>query len=163
MLSVFPSTPRLQGYTFSLWAYLAAWYAISINILLGTAGVFWVDVLASSPRFVGTCTWAVSAPKSRDSLRLRRRFLPLPKKIARSFEAPRCAIPSAKKIASEPRFLLRIKWVKMVLAAEFLAIPSSAATIASERRCAILVHSGGHCRWQAKKTPTKFGNASKPC
>ena len=32
-----------------------------------------------------------------------------PKKIARSFEAPRCAISSAKKIASEPRFLLRIK------------------------------------------------------
>ena len=50
---------------------------------------------------------------------------------------------SAKKIliASEPRFLLRQKWVKMVLAAEFLAIPSSAVKIASEQRCAILVHS----------------------
>ena len=34
----------------------------------------------------------LSAPKSRDSLRLRRR------------QAPRCAISSAKKIASEPRF-----------------------------------------------------------
>ena len=64
-----------------------------------------------------------------------------PQKIARFFEAPRCAISSAKKIASEPRFLLRIKWVKMALAAEFLAIPSSAVKIASERRCAILVHS----------------------
>ena len=58
------------------------------------------------------------------------------------FEAPRCAISSAKKIASEPRFLLRRKWVKTVLAAEFPAIPSSAVKIASELRCAILVHSG---------------------
>ena len=48
-----------------------------------------------------------------------------PRKIARCFEAPWCVISSAK-IASEPRFLLRRKWVKMVLAAEFLAIPSSA-------------------------------------
>ena len=83
----------------------------------------------------------LSAPKSRDSLRLRRRFLPPPPKIARSFGTPRCAISSAKKIASEPRFLLRSKWVKLVLAAEFPAIPSSADKIASERRCAILVHS----------------------
>ena len=30
-----------------------------------------------------------------------------PGKIARLFEAPRCAISSAKKIASEPRFFLR--------------------------------------------------------
>ena len=65
-----------------------------------------------------------------------------PLKIARFFEASRCAISSAKKIASELRFLLRIKWVKVVLAAEFPAIPSLAAKIASERRCAILVHSG---------------------
>ena len=64
-----------------------------------------------------------------------------PQKIARVFEAPRCAISSAKKMASEPRFLLPRKWVKMVLAAEFLVIPSSAVKIASERRCAILVHS----------------------
>ena len=41
----------------------------------------------------------------------------------RVLEAPTCAISSAKKIASEPRFLQRIKWVKMVLAAEFPAIP----------------------------------------
>ena len=68
-----------------------------------------------------------------------------PQKIARFFEAPRCAISSAKKVASEPRFLLRIKWVKMALAAEFLAMPSSAAKIASERRCAILVHSARGC------------------
>ena len=64
-----------------------------------------------------------------------------PGKIARLFEAPRCAISSAKKVASEPRFFLRSKRAKMILAAEFLAIPSSAVKIASERRCAILVHS----------------------
>ena len=68
-----------------------------------------------------------------------------PPKIARFFEAPRCAISSAKKIASEPRFLLRRKWVKMVLAGDFpqaaIYIPSSAIKIASELRCAILVHS----------------------
>ena len=65
-----------------------------------------------------------------------------PRKIARLFDAPRCAISSAKKIASEPRFFLRRKRVKMVLAAEFPAIPSSAVKIASEWRYAILVHSG---------------------
>ena len=65
-----------------------------------------------------------------------------PQRIARFFGAPRCAISSAKKIASEPRFLLRRKWVKMVLAAEFPAIRLSAVKITSERRCAILVHSG---------------------
>ena len=85
----------------------------------------------------------LSAPKSRDSLRLRRRFLPLPQK-SRDFLRPQDAISSAKKIASEQRFLLRRKWVKMVLAAEFPAIPSSAVKIASERRCAILVHSALH-------------------
>ena len=63
-------------------------------------------------------------------------------KIARLFEAPRCAISSAKKIASEPRLFLRCKLVKMILAAEFPAITSSAIKIASERRCASLVHSG---------------------
>ena len=67
-----------------------------------------------------------------------------PQEIARFLEAPRCAIASAKKIASEPRFLLRRKWVKMVLAAEFPAIPSSAVKIASEQRCAILAHSAPH-------------------
>ena len=41
---------------------------------------------------------------------------------------------------AEPRFLLRRKGVKTVLA-EFPAMPSSAVKIASERRCAILVHS----------------------
>ena len=38
----------------------------------------------------------------------------------------------------------------MVLAAEFLAIPSSAVKIASERRCAIVAHSGGHQSWVAQ-------------
>ena len=33
----------------------------------------------------------------------------------------------------------------MILTAEFFAIPSSAIKIASERRCAILVHSGSKC------------------
>ena len=73
-----------------------------------------------------------------------------PQEIARFSEAPRCAISSAKKIASEPRFLLRKKWVKMVLAVEFPAIPSSAVKIASERRCAILVHSGLHVSLASK-------------
>ena len=95
-----------------------------------------------SPRNSFSCRKTqLSAPKSRDSLRLQRRFVPLPQKIARLFGAPRCVISSAKKIASEPRFLLRRKWVNMILAAEFPAIPSSAVKIASERRCAILVHS----------------------
>ena len=96
------------------------------------------------PRIVATKVGsipALSAPKSRDSLRLRRRCLPLPKESRDFFGAPRCAISSAKKIASEPRFPLRIKWVKMVLAAEFLAIRLSVVKIASERQCAIFVHS----------------------
>ena len=58
-------------------------------------------------------------------------ILTAPQKIARFFEAPRCAISSAKKTASEPRFLLRMKWVKMVLAAEFPAIPSAAKSLAN--------------------------------
>ena len=49
-------------------------------------------------------------------------------------------------LCEENRFRTAIssakKWVKVVLAAEFPAIPSSAVKIASERRCAILVHSG---------------------
>ena len=57
------------------------------------------------------------------------------------FEAPRCAISSAKKTASERRFSLRLKGNNLIPTAEFPAIPESAAKIASERRCAILVHS----------------------
>ena len=57
------------------------------------------------------------------------------------FEAPRCAISFAKKIASERRFSLRLKGTNLIPTAEFPAIPESAAKIASERRCAILVHS----------------------
>ena len=57
------------------------------------------------------------------------------------FKAPRCAISSAKKIASERRFSLRLKGTNLILTAEFPAIPESALKIASERRCAILVHS----------------------
>ena len=57
------------------------------------------------------------------------------------FKAPRCAISSAKKIASEPRFSLRLKGTNLIPTAEIPAIPESAAKIASERRCAILVHS----------------------
>ena len=55
------------------------------------------------------------------------------------FKAPRCAISSAKKIASERRFSLRLKGTNLIPTAEFPAIPESAAKIASERRCAILV------------------------
>ena len=58
------------------------------------------------------------------------------------FKAPRCAISFAKKIASERRFSLRLKGTNLIPTAEFPAIPESAAKIASERRCAILVHSG---------------------
>ena len=58
------------------------------------------------------------------------------------FKAPTCAISSAKKIASERRFSLRLKGTNLIPTAEFPAIPESAAKIASERRCAILVHSG---------------------
>ena len=58
------------------------------------------------------------------------------------FKAPRCAISSAKKIASGQRFSLRFKGPNLIPTAEFPAIPESAAKIASERRCAILVHSG---------------------
>ena len=56
------------------------------------------------------------------------------------FKDPRCAISSAKKIASERRFSLRLKGTNLIPTAEFPAIPESAAKIASERRCAILVH-----------------------
>ena len=58
------------------------------------------------------------------------------------FEAPRGAICSAKKIASERRFSLRLQGTNLIPTAEFPAIPESAAKIARERRCAILVHSG---------------------
>ena len=113
----------------------------------------------------------LSAPKSRDSLRLRRRFYRSTKNRA-IFRGPKMRDSSAKKIASESRFLLRRKWVKMVLAAEFLAIPSSAVKIASERRGAILVHSGGvHMQhrdqmqdptlWQGNKLI--IGNDMKTC
>ena len=60
------------------------------------------------------------------------------------FKAPRCAISSAKKIASERRISLRLKGTNLIPTAEFPAIPESAAKIASERRCAILVHSVLH-------------------
>ena len=60
------------------------------------------------------------------------------------FKATRCAISSVKKIASERRFSLRLKGTNLIPTAEFPAIPESAAKIASERRCAILVHSVLH-------------------
>ena len=60
------------------------------------------------------------------------------------FEAPRGAICSAKKIASERRFSLRLRGTNLIPAAEFPATPESAAKTASERRCAILVHSAVH-------------------
>ena len=58
--------------------------------------------------------------------------------LGNTFPSPN---PLRRKIASEPRFLLRRKWVKMVLAPEFPVVPSSAVKIASERRCTILVRS----------------------
>ena len=97
-------------------------------------------------KFLGTKTdfhgLKLSAPKSRDSLRLRRRFLPLPEK-SRDFLRPQDArFPLRRKSLANRDFCLRWKRVKMILVAEFLAIPSSAVKIACERRCAILVHSG---------------------
>ena len=47
----------------------------------------------------------------------------------------------AKYFFSEAETSRRRKWVKMVITAEFPAIPSSAMKIASERQCVILVHS----------------------
>ena len=47
------------------------------------------------------------------------------------FKAPTCAISSAKKIASERRFSLRLKGTNLIPTAEFPAIPESAAKIAS--------------------------------
>ena len=67
------------------------------------------------------------------------------------FKAPRCAISSAKKIASERRFSLRLKGTNLIPTAEFPAIPESAAKIASERRCAILVHSGADTVWGVQR------------
>ena len=62
------------------------------------------------------------------------------------FKAPRCAISSGKKIASERRCSLRLKGTNLIPIAEFPAIPESAEKIASERRCAIFVHSAKDCR-----------------
>ena len=70
------------------------------------------------------------------------------------FKAPRCAISSAKKIASERRFSLRLKETNLIPTAEFPAIPESAAKIASEQRCAILVHS-------EPGSPTFFGGSNR--
>ena len=95
------------------------------------------------------------AKKSRDCLRLRRRFLPLPPQNRAIFKAPRCAISSAKKIASDRRFSLRLKETNFIPTVEFTAIPESAAKIASERRCAILVHSVGHLQ-NAHSGPIRF-------
>ena len=114
-------------------------------------------VLEQGAFFIRAAFSALSAPKSRDPLRLRRRFSPLPRRIARLFKAPRCAISSAKKIASKRRFSLRFKGPNLIPTAEFPAIPESAAKIASERRCAILVHSvsaGRNC-------PPPMKNAKK--
>ena len=49
----------------------------------------------------------------------------------------------------------------MILAAEFLSIPSSAVKIASERRCAILVHSDSHPAAKAAKGGRQKGTGKK--
>ena len=87
----------------------------------------------------------LNAPKSRDSLRLRRRFYRSPQKSA-IFVRLQNVISFAEKIVTESRFLLQRKWIKKVFGAEFLAIPSSAVKIANERQCAILVHSSAQKR-----------------
>ena len=80
-----------------------------------------------SLRNVSYNRYKLSAPKSRDSLRLRRRFLPLPPQNRAIFKAPTCAISSAKKIASERRFSLRLKGTNLIPTAEFPVITESAA------------------------------------
>ena len=86
----------------------------------------------------------LSAPKSRDSLRLRRRFSPLPRRIARFLRPQDARFPLRRKSLANRRFSLRLKGTNLIPTAEFPAIPESAAKIASEQRCAILVHSGAH-------------------
>ena len=58
------------------------------------------------------------------------------------FLAPRCVISLRSEIASERRFSLRLKRAKWIPTAGIPAIPESAVKIASDWRCAILVHSG---------------------
>ena len=96
-------------------------------------------------RIMYACGWVAECTKIARFSAAAAAIFTAPPIIACFFEAPRCAISSAKKTVSEPRFLLRRKRLKMVLTAEFPAIPSSAIKISSERRCAILVHSGGWC------------------
>ena len=60
----------------------------------------------------------------------------------RDFLRPQDArFPLRRKSLANRDFFCEEHGLKIVLAAEFLAIPSSAVKIASERRCAILVHS----------------------
>ena len=66
----------------------------------------------------------LTTPKSRDSLQLRQRFLPLPCKSARSLRL-QDAISLRSKITSEPRFRLRLKWTKLIPTSELPAIPES--------------------------------------
>ena len=98
----------------------------------------------------------LSAPKSRDSLRLRRRFLPLPEK-SRDFLRPQDArFPLRRKPLANRDFFCDENRLKVILVAEFPAIPSSVVKIASERRCAILVHSGpdtSHQYWLKIRLP----------
>ena len=77
------------------------------------------------------------------------------------FKAPRCAISSAKEIASDRRFSLRLKGTNFIPTAEFTAIPESAAKIASERRCTILVHSGEGPRCQIASDAGRAMRATK--
>ena len=89
-------------------------------------------------------------------------IVPLPQK-SRDFLRPRCEISSAKEIASEPRFLLRRKWVRMLLAAGFLALPSSAVKITSELWCTQfgntmgVVRPGGISGKKKEPKPKLFG------
>ena len=90
------------------------------------------------------CCWSLSWPECTKIARfsaVAAAIFTAPPQNRAIFKAPRCAISSAKKIASERRFSLRLKGRNLIPTAEFLAIPVSAAKIASERRCAILVHS----------------------
>ena len=74
-------------------------------------------------------------------------FIPLLEKSRRLFWGPKMRFLRWRKSLANRDFsaMKTGKFpVKMILTAEFLAMPSSAVKIASERRCAILVHSGQH-------------------
>ena len=75
-----------------------------------------------------------------------------PCKITRFSRPQDSRFPCDQKFAREQRFALRFKGAKLIPIVEFPAIPESAMKIASEWRCAILVHSGSNSSLNIKIT-----------